>query len=152
MKRSDRMERIVSINSGIENVASASFASTMSEYQFHEKQLQQLMLYREEYQDRLNERMKNAITVSEIRDYQYFFATLDNAIELEAENVGRFEQQMITSKQNWLEKKQDTEKISRVAHKFRQQEETAQMKAEQKESDELVLQRFLAKRNSRPTH
>ncbi len=152
MKRSVRMDKIADINHGIENVASASFASIMSQYEYQDNQLKQLRLYREEYQERLNERMKNPINVTEIRDYQYFFATLDKAIEQQEQNVELIARQMESSKVNWLQKKQDTEKVSRVAEKFRLEETFAQMKTEQKESDELNLQRFFLKRNNQLPH
>jgi len=142
MSRSARLERIADIKLGIENVALVSLTSAKTQFQSQENQLNQLNLYKYEYQERLNTRMKNTITANEIQDYQYFFASLDNAISQQAEVVEQCALQVEASRKNWLHKKQDVSKISRVAENLRKQEQASQQKSEQKESDELNLRLF----------
>ena len=147
MKRSTRMGKIADVNLAIEKAASASFATVASQFQFHENQLKQLMIYRAEYQEKHKEKLKNSTSINQIRDYQHFSTTLDKAIEQQKQMVDEIERQLEYCRTNWLEKKQDTEKISRVTEKFRLRETADQIKAEQKESDELSLQRLYLERS-----
>ena len=144
MSRSARLEKIADIKLGIENVARVSLVSARTQFQSQENQLKQLRVYKEEYQDRLNSRMKNTISANEIQDYQYFFSSLDNAISQQTEVVEQCALQVEASRKNWLEKKQTVSKISRVAESLREQEHAYQQKSEQKESDELNLRLFAA--------
>lgn len=147
MKRSARMGKIVDVKCAIEKAASASFASIASELQFHENQLKQLFIYRKEYQEKHAKKLRSSTSVHRMRDYQHFTATLDKAIEQQEKMVEGTRLQMECSRTNWLEKKQDTKKVSRVTEKFLQREVAEQLKTEQKESDELSLQRLYLERN-----
>lgn len=147
MKRSVRMGKIADVNRAIEKAASASFASVASQHQLNENQLEQLLLYRKEYQEKQTEKFKNSTSINQMRDFQNFFATLDKAIEQQKLTVEDTKLQMEFSRTNWLKKKQDTKEISRVTEKFLQREVTEELKAEQKESDELSLQRLYLERN-----
>lgn len=145
MKRSARLEKIANINLGFENIAGASLASSKTEFKKQENQLEQLKIYKQEYQKQLRERLQNSISANEILDYQYFFSSLDNAIEQQTEIVKQSASQVDISKTNWLNKKREVAKISRIAEKAKAIETDAQQKIEQKISDELNLSRFALK-------
>ncbi len=144
MSRSARLEKIADIKLGFENVALVSLTSARTQFQSQENQLNQLKLYKEEYQERLNTRMRNTISANEIQDYQYFFTSLDTAISQQAEVVRQCGLEVEASRKNWLDKKQAVSKISRVAESLRKQEHASQQRSEQKESDELNLRLYAA--------
>ncbi len=152
MKRSTRLEKIADINVGFENVAAASLTSTAAEYRAQENLLEQLLQYKEEYQQQLGTRLKNAISATEMRDYQYFFASLDKAIE---QQVGRLDQITLlleASKNNWLSKKREVSKMSRAAENQKNIEDAIELNHEQKESDEANLRLFTMKNNLLQKH
>lgn len=152
MKRSARLEKIANINLGFENLAGADLATARTQYQAQENQLKQLKLYKEEYQRQLTERLKGTISATEIQDYQYFFASLDNAIAQQTEIVKQSAEQLDASRNNWLDKKQDVAKMSRVAETVKSQEAAAELGREQKENDERNLRMFAAGNNQHIPH
>ncbi len=143
MKRSSRFEKIAHINQSIQNASGALFANVMSNYQFHENRLKHLRIYREEYQDRLNSKMQESLSVSELQDYQYFFSSLEQAIEQQAEKVSEIAAELENAKSTWLKHKRDTDKISRAAENMRSLEYSINVKNEQKELDELNSRRHM---------
>lgn len=152
MKRSARLEKIANINLGFENLAGADLTTARTQYQAQENQLKQLNLYKEEYQKQLTDRLKGTISAVEIQDYQYFFASLDNAIAQQTEIVRQSAEQLEASRNNWLDKKQDVAKISRVAESVKNQEAAAELGLEQKENDERSLRLFAAAKNQHTPH
>lgn len=152
MKRSARLEKIANINLGFENLAGASLATARTQYQAQVNQLKQLKLYKEEYQRQLTERLKGSISAIEIQDYQYFFASLDNAIAQQVEIVKQSAEQLDASRNNWLDKKQDVTKMSRAAETLKNQEDAVELALEQKENDERSLRLFVAAKNQQIPH
>jgi flagellar export protein FliJ len=147
MKRSARLEEIAKINLGFENIAGASLNSITSQFQIQENQLKQLRLYKEEYQDQLNTRLKSTVSAREMSDYQYFFASLDKAITQQTEIVNQWAVQLASSKTNWLSKKREVNKMSRAADKLRKQESEFEAKQEQKELDDMHAARTATTRH-----
>lgn len=137
MKRSERMEKIVTINTGYENMAGATLASAQTEHQSQLNQLDQLKIYKQEYQLQLKQRMSNSITSKEIQDFQFFFASLDDAIAQQVVMVKRSATQVDLTKAEWLEKKKEVKKISRIAENLKKEEYLLESRKEQKETDEL---------------
>lgn len=137
MKRSARMEKIADINHGFENIAGASLTKSRVQHQQQENQLEQLKIYKGEYQNQLKNRLKDTITAREIQDYQFFFSSLDSAISQQENILKESAQQVETSQKNWMQKKQDHSKISRIAENLKVQEDAVNAKKEQAESDEL---------------
>jgi len=152
MKRSARLEKIANINIGFENIAGASLSTARTQHEMQENQLKQLKLYKEEYQQQLTERLKATISAIEIQDYQYFFASLDNAIAQQTEIVKQSAEQLEASRNNWLDKKQEVAKISRAAENLKGQEAATELGKEQRESDERNLQLFSTDKNRLISH
>ena len=138
MKRSQRMDKIADINLGFENLAGAKLAIARNTYLKEEHQLEQLCIYKSEYQEKLKQRLQEQITPTEMMDYQYFFDSLDNAIAQQREIVEKNSALLEESRQNWLSQKQEASKYQRASQKIRQQEAAADDYKEQKEADEQV--------------
>lgn len=145
MKRFERLDKIAGINLGHENLAGASLASSRDQYSQQVNQLEQLKIYKKEYQQQLKTRLETTISANEIRDYQYFFSSLDTAISQQVELVKQSAAQVEESRNNWLDKKREVAKISRVSENLRARETAAQLKNEQKITDEMNLSVFTMK-------
>ena len=149
MKRSTRLEKLADINSGYENMALAALATARSQYQKQEDQLNQLKIYRDDYRNQLIERMQVTTSANEIRDFQYFFSSLDDAIDQQAQEVERAATELEKVEQNWLQSRQEVKKFSQAANNLKQREEADMERRSQQESDELNTANYLLRnRNS----
>ncbi len=148
MKRSTRLEKLADINSGYENMALAALATARSQYQKHEDQLNQLKIYREDYRTQLTERMQGTTSASEIRDFQYFFASLDDAIDQQTLVVERAAAELEKVEQNWLHSRKEVKKFSQAAQNLKQREVADAERQSQMESDELNTANYLLRSRS----
>lgn len=149
MNRSERLQKIAELNMAFENNAGADLSSCRSNYQQCKDQLDQLRVYREEYHERLHTKMQHSITANEIRDFQFFFSSLDLAIEQQAQILDQSAAQVEQSRLNWLEKKQDVSKMSKAAENLKNREMADSNKREQQAADELSQLLFKAELGSR---
>lgn len=143
MKRSTRMEKLADINLGYENMALAELATARDHYQRHEDQLTQLKIYREDYRNQLADRMSTTTSASAIRDFQYFFSSLDEAIAQQSREVEKAAEALEKVEQNWLSRRQEVKKFNCVADNLRKQEVADSERRSQIESDELANNHFL---------
>jgi len=143
MKRSTRLEKLADINSGYENMALAALATARAQYQKQEDQLNQLRIYRDDYRNQLNERMQATTSANEIRDFQYFFASLDDAIDQQALEVEKAATELEKVEQNWLQSRQEVKKFSKAASNLKQREDADAERRTQMESDELSTSNYL---------
>ena len=149
MKRSTRLEKLADINSGYENMALAALATARSQYQKQEDQLNQLKIYRDDYRSQLIERMQVTTSANEIRDFQYFFSSLDDAIDQQALEVEKAAAELAKVEQNWLQSRQEVKKFSQAASNLKQREDADVERRSQQESDELNTANYLLRtRNS----
>lgn len=146
MKRSTRIEKIADINQGYEQQAGALLNCARSQHQKQEQQLEQLKLYRQEYQQRLQAKLQNSASATLMDDYHRFFSMLDTAINDQAKIVNRSSQQVDSSQQNWLDKKRAVTSMTRAAENIKAQEECVVRANEQKENDELASRLYVLNR------
>ena len=146
MKRSTRIEKIADINQGYEQQAGALLNCARSQHQQQKQQLEQLKLYRQEYQQRLQAKLQNSASATLMDDYHRFFSMLDTAINDQAKIVNRSSQQVDSSQQNWLDKKRAVTSMTRAAENIKAQEERVVRANEQKENDELASRLYVLNR------
>ena len=143
MKRSTRLEKLADINSGYENMALAALATARAQYQKQEDQLNQLKIYRDDYRSQLIERMQSTTSANEIRDFQYFFSSLDDAIDQQTLEVQRAAKELDKVEQNWIQTRQEVKKFSQAAHNLKQRELADVERRSQQESDELNTANYI---------
>lgn len=145
MKRSERIEKIVRLNRNFETMAGATFSKAQNDFQQKMQQLEQLNLYRDEYQERLKERLKSPINAQEMRDYQFFFNSLDYVISEQLKIVKDSEIEVEKYRDEWLDKKNEVNKFTRLADNCRRTETKANEKKLLRENDELNQMRHKQK-------
>lgn len=150
MKQSQRMQKIADINRIFESAAGTAYAHAQAKFDSQMEQLRQLEVYRDEYRQRLKERMASGITPSEMNDYRYFFASLDEAIRNQEKAIAKLRNRAESSRKEWMSKRRETEKMELVSTKFRNRERKEDDSREQKETDELsqLLYNFHNNRNA----
>lgn len=143
MKRSTRLEKFAELNVGIENNAGALLATVQKQYDKQNEQLGKLQTYREEYQQQLDEKLQHSRSATAIHDYHKFIASLNQAITQQSELVRQWAVKVEVSRRNWLLKKQDVTKMTRAAENLRLRESVHERRKEQKETDEMSLNRMV---------
>ena len=142
MKRSERLEKINAINHGMESLAGASLAGIQAEYASQVNQLEQLMVYKAEYADKFTRRMQGQVSALELQDYRYFFASIDAAIGQQQTMVHHFKRLVEKSREEWLSRHQEVQKINHVTSHLRKSEQQVQDRIEQKVLDEITSHFF----------
>lgn len=142
MKRSERLEKINAINTGMENLAGANLAGIQAEYATQTNQLEQLLVYKAEYADKFTNRMKGNVSAQELQDYRYFFASIDAAIAQQQTMVNHYSRLVEKSREEWLARHQEVQKINQVSSTLRKSEQQNQARLEQKILDEITSHFF----------
>lgn len=139
MKRSERFRKFSEISSGLENNAGAELAAAQSQLDAQKKQLGELKSYLDEYQRQLQAKLDISDSAIVINSYQQFISSLNGAIALQNEIVGKSEIMAQQLRKNWIEKRIDVNKFNQAAETIQNQENARQSKIEQYESDDRVI-------------
>ena len=139
MKRSERLERINVINHGLENLAGAKLAKASAEYTQQLNQLQQLVIYKDDYAEQLKTRMQGNLSPQELRDFRYFFTSIENAIHQQESMVAHLRKKLDECQTEWFEKRNEVEKINVAGASLKRAEAVTATRLEQKASDELGM-------------
>lgn len=137
MKKSERMQKIVNLNSNLEAAAGAVFSNAQLSYENQLEQLEQLEIYRDEYKKRLQVRCQDSINSGELNDYRFFFSSLEQAIKTQQQSLELLRQNSEERKAQWLEKKNATKKLAKVKDSIKVSEDKAAGKILEMEIDEL---------------
>jgi flagellar FliJ protein len=107
------------------------------------KRLQDLLDYRQEYQQRLRGSATNGIAIHLLRDYQVFLAKIGQAIQHQEEAVAQAEARWNQAHEHWLGQRQKVKAYETLARRHAQSESLRQDKRDQRLSDEQALKQFL---------
>ena len=118
-------------------MAGLTFSAAQMEYQRQLDQLNQLKIYRNEYKDRYRDRLNSPIKKSEINDFKFFFNSLQDAIVQQEKKVEEALVQLDNFQMEWIDRKNEVSKVSKVAQRARDHELASSMHQENKELDEL---------------
>jgi len=106
--------------------------------------LQELTGYRQEYRTQLTGQGQGGISIHMLRDYQVFMLKLEQAVGQQEREVelaaGRWRQ----AEDNWLELRRRVKAYEALAQRHAHAETARTEKLEQRQTDELGLQRSLA--------
>ena len=134
--RSKRMQPVANLAEQKERDAVRDFVGAQDKLLAAEQQLQQLLGYRKEYQDKLQLSQGSGIGIQRIRDFYNFLEKLDltiNQAHLEIDSCKLLCEQ---KKQLWLSCRSRSQALNIVVENYRLEEFRQQERAEQKEQDE----------------
>ncbi|MDP1652701.1 MAG: flagellar export protein FliJ [Rhodocyclaceae bacterium] len=106
------------------------------------KQLDLLVQYRDEYQQRFLAAAGEGIGPDGWRNYQHFLGRLDQAIDQARSMVDASKQRTVAGQKNWLDHRGKAKAFDTLAHRHQARVDYAEARNEQKESDELTARRF----------
>ena len=151
MKRSERLAKINVINHSLENMAGSQLATVYAEYSVQVKQLEQLQIYKEDYAEQLKAKLNGSIRPEVLRDYKYFFSSIDTAISQQESLVKRLYSKLEKSQADWLDKHSEVQKINVAGENMRKLEQKIEDRKEQLNTDELSM-RMLSKMQFSTNH
>jgi flagellar FliJ protein len=122
--------------------AAKRLALLKARWQGAEDKLQQLFLYRQEYQGRLAQASQRGMSVTALLDYRAFLAKLETAIEQQQEEVARCQADWERGKEDWLAQRRKLKAYQTLEQRHHAREAKREAKQEQKEQDESARHAF----------
>nr|MDP2189890.1 flagellar export protein FliJ [Rhodoferax sp.] len=106
------------------------------------EKLELLLQYRQEYLDQLQSQMRDGVAAAQLRNFQHFIGTLDDAIEQQRALTSQADTRLVHGRGDWQQTKRSLNSFDTLADRVRQQEITALNKREQRDSDERTVRQF----------
>lgn len=113
-----------------------------------EKQLTTLLLYRQDYAERLQKTTMDGVTTANYRNFRQFIATLDDAIMQQNKVVGQINTKIQHSQQQWYAEKQRLSSYEALQTRHQQQQQKQVNRAEQLANDEASAALYRRTRHS----
>ncbi|MCW8956419.1 MAG: flagellar export protein FliJ [Gammaproteobacteria bacterium] len=145
--RSKRMQPVADHADRKEQDAVRVFVAAQDKLAAAELQLEQLLGYLKEYEEKLQSSQASGIGILRIRDFYGFLDKLNLTIEQAYIEIEICKQQCDKEKQLWLACRSRSRALNMVVEKYQLEEFKQQERAEQKEMDEHA-QRIVTHRHS----
>jgi flagellar FliJ protein len=141
MKRSTRLQRVSELGVHEEQRAGRQLAAAREARGGAQDMLEQLQGYRQEYLQLFERQRAAGMDPVRYSNFQRFFDQLDRAIAEQRRALASSEQRVQQQQALWLEKRQNTEIMSKLTGRLTAEALRADEKREQKQADELSSQR-----------
>lgn len=145
MKKSERMQVLVDISQRKEEEVAKLLAKDQARLQQDQQKLQELKEYADQY-----DQQRNLLGLSPYltTNYQHFVERLQQAIQQQAMQVKRSQQQVNMSLKRWQDARAKTKGMDWLKDKSVQEEVAAADKQEQKQIDEFASRMFFERMRS----
>ncbi len=139
MKRSKRLDPVARVEKHRERDAAQRLGKHQSELNGMQARLEELMNYRADYQKRYGEFLGRGTGGAAIQEYRSFLAKLDRAIEHQQQLISGGQQNVSSSRAQWMKKRTRLKAIDKLVDKIKTDEIRQDARREQQESDERAL-------------
>ncbi len=136
MTRSKRLSPVLKLAETNERSAAQSMAQTRQRLHYYEEKLTELCCFRKEYANSLHAGQANAISASQLQEYQSFLRQLDKGISVISEKISGQKQLNTRDEQQWLMAKQRTDALDKLVLKLQGMERNLRDNREANEVDE----------------
>lgn len=143
MKRSDRLKRVAEHFSGDQDEASRKLAELRSIMDQAEQRLEDLRAYSDSYHAGHGQFSGSATRLATLRNYTAFLSQLQSAVNQQEQIVAQARAAFEQQKQVWFEARTRVRALEQAAERRAVAEDKVLERAEQRELDELSLQRFI---------
>jgi len=137
-KRSGRLQPVARLAEDKEQRASRKLGESRQNLQQHQRQLQELESYREEYLRQLQDSSRSGIKATQLRHYQAFVSKLSEAIEQQEKVAIAAEQDVELAQNNWFQTRHRMKMVGSVISGCQTEELQSELRSEQKETDEFA--------------
>jgi flagellar FliJ protein len=136
MIRTTRLQPIAKINRQEERNAARSHGETMQQAEQQQKQLNELINYRNHYLKDFQSAVKAGLAAIQMQDYRLFIKRLDEAIAQQQQYVVNGQQKCKASQDKWTDKRNRSKMIDKVVEKNEQVELKESERREQRELED----------------
>ena len=136
MKTSQTLAPVVRVARHRERDAARQMGDRMRHVDQQQKQLEELVNYRNEYANSFIDRTKSGLSAVKLREYQLFIGRLDIAIEQQKQQLESSRKNCEASQQQWRGADGRHKMINKVVQRRAQAEGQQQTDKEQRENDD----------------
>lgn len=122
-----------------EDDAAKALADFQQHLAQHQMQLQQLMTFRSEYQDKLHRAGQSGISGRSLHNYHSFLANIDASISQSQQQLQGLEKMLQQKRANWITQRAKSHALKEVISGYRITQVQVSERREQSESDEQAL-------------
>ncbi len=133
MNRSTKLQPIAKINKQQERNAGRLHGETMRRAEQQQKQLDELINYRNHYSKAFQAASEAGLSVVQMQEYKLFINRLDDAISQQRQQVNNGQNRCETSQKEWMQKRNECKKIDKVIENRQHIEQQDIKKREQTE-------------------
>ena len=138
MNRSTKLQPVVKISKQQEKNAARLHADTLRQAEQQRKQLDELIMYRNQYLKAFQSAAESGISAVQMQDYRLFINRLDVAIEQQQQSVAHSQNKCDISQQELIDKRSRSKIIDKIVENRQQQENHILEKREQRELEDLL--------------
>lgn len=142
MTKSERFKPLVRMAESKEMDAAKELGDCARVLKEKQARLDELLRYRQEYAQRLQQDGAAGISARKLRDYQAFLANLDRGIQEQRKVVAQAAGMLEEKKQQWSSKRTRTKALDNAVARFKDDERQSHARREQKESDERAIHNY----------
>jgi flagellar FliJ protein len=139
MVQSKRLKPVHRIAESREQTAAKELGDSTRYVHEQEARLEELRRYHAEYLERFHSAAKMGMSALQLQEYRAFLAKLERAIREQQEIIKDGRNAHKFKKNNWQQKHVRTQALGKVIDRYKNAENKAEDKREQKESDERNL-------------
>jgi len=136
MKRSERMQTVEKVVSDVERKRAQALAASERRVSESETKLTELESYQKNYADQFNARAGAGIGAAGLRDFQTFMARLADALKQQTQIVLKAKSDRDAELKTWQNAAQRAEAVGGLVKRWQTEEQRADDRREQSESDE----------------
>lgn len=136
MKASRKLKPVAQFAQQRERNAAREMGNTMTKAQQHKKQLDDLFAYRKQYMHSFQTIASAGTSVVRVRNYQLFLKRIDEAINLQQQQLANSHKDCENSRTNWQGAYGHSKMIDQVVEARKNAEKKKIENSEQRESDE----------------
>jgi flagellar FliJ protein len=108
----------------------------------HQARLQQLLTFRGEYSEQLQNAGRNGISAYQVQNYVAFLANLDHGIAYSQQQLKNLREEFQRQRNSWMISHAKAEGLAVVMQRYRLEQGRITDRREQSENDERALQRY----------
>ncbi|MCG6939182.1 MAG: flagellar export protein FliJ [Gammaproteobacteria bacterium] len=138
MNRSTKLQPVVKISKQQEKNAARLHADMLRQAEQQRKQLDELIMYRNQYLKAFQSAAESGISAVQMQDYRLFINRLDVAIEQQQQSVAHSQNKCDISQQELIDKRSRSKMIDKIVENRQQQENHILEKREQRELEDLL--------------
>ncbi len=143
MIKSKRLKPVVHLAEARERDAARELGQCQRMILQREHRLQELLNFRSEYQQRLQDEGSRGINAGAMQDFRAFIQKLDMAIIQQRGMIQTAVSDYELSKQNWTATRSRSRALGNVVDRYRQQEQHDADRREQRDADERSQRNYL---------